>query len=113
MRRLNKIRTMLGWKWVQNMLKSRIEKKVKGPNLKRRESSPTLVWGEVLNDKGDVLTGRITTANGYALTVTGSLGIVEYLLKTEEQHSGYKTASALMGADYVCSLPGSSEFTIS
>ena len=108
-----KIRPILGWKWLQNILKKRIEKKVKGPDFKRRESSPTLVWGEVINDKGDAITARLVTANGYALTVTGSLGIVEYLLKTEEQVSGYKTASLLMGANYVCSLPGSSEFTIS
>ena len=113
MRRMDKIRPILGWKWVQNILKKRIEKKVKGPNLKRRESSPTLVWGEVINDQGEVITGRIVTANGYALTVTGSLGIVEYLLKTDDPVSGYKTAALLMGADYVCSLPGSGEFTMS
>lgn len=113
MRRMDKIRRILGWKWVQNILKRRIDKRVKGPSLKKRESTSTLVWGEVINDKGDVITGRIVTANGYALTATGSLGIVEHLLKTEESISGYKTASLLMGADYVCSLPGSSEFTIS
>ncbi|MCP3672973.1 MAG: hypothetical protein GY829_00685 [Gammaproteobacteria bacterium] len=111
--RLDKIRPILGWQWVQNLLKKQIEKKVMGPELSKREHSPSYIWGEVLNEQGELKTGRLTTANGYDLTATGSLGVVEYLLNTEEFPSGYQTVSQLMGADYVCSLPGSSKITLS
>ena len=113
MRWMERIRPVLGWQWVQTILKNNIEKKVSGPGQSRRANSPTYVWGEVINDHGDVKTGRLITANGYNLTVTGSLGIVEQLLTDAEVATGYQTASLLMGADYVCSLPGSSEITIS
>ena len=45
------------------------------------------------------------TPNGYALTVSASLGIVEYLLANSPA-GGYYTPSLLMGADYVLKLPG-------
>lgn len=112
-RRLNKVRSILAWKWVQGLLKKQIEKKVRGPQLEKRERSPSLIWGEVINQQGEIKTARLTTANGYTLTAMGSLGIVEYLLTTDEVVAGYKTASILMGADYVCTLPGSSEIIVS
>ena len=50
-------------------------------------------------DDGDVL------GNGYDMTVTASLGIVERLLQ-EAPEGGFYTPSLLMGADYVSELPG-------
>jgi short subunit dehydrogenase-like uncharacterized protein len=47
----------------------------------------------------------MTTPDGYDVTVTASLGIVEYLLENEVE-GGFYTPSLLMGADYVTSLPG-------
>jgi len=113
LKRMEKFRSVLSWKWVQRIMKRNVDKKVSGPDQSRRENTQTHVWGEVINEQGDVITGRLVTANGYDLTVTGSLGIVQYLLSDEELPSGYHTASQLMGADYVCSLPGSSEITLS
>jgi len=113
LKRLEKVRPILGWQWIQNLMKKNIDKKVTGPDKSKREKSETLVWGEVINGQGEVKTGRLTTANGYDLTVTGSIGIVEHLLSADEIAPGYYTPSQLMGADYVCSLPGSSEITIS
>jgi len=47
----------------------------------------------------------MTTPNGYDLTVTASLGIVDFLLNNDVE-GGYYTPSLLMGADYAASLPG-------
>ncbi len=113
LRRMEKIRLVLGWKWVQDMLKRNIDKKISGPDQSKRDITQTHVWGEVINERGDVKTAHLVTANGYDLTVTGSIGIVQYLLSGEDVPSGYRTASQLMGADYVCSLPGSSEIKLS
>ncbi|MEO5595797.1 MAG: hypothetical protein ABIQ97_01435, partial [Lysobacteraceae bacterium] len=48
---------------------------------------------------------QLITPNGYALTVTAALGIIERLLQSDAP-AGYITPSQLMGADYVLSLPG-------
>ena len=44
-------------------------------------------------------------AEGYDLTVTGSLGIVQHLLENRPE-GGYYTPSLLMGSGYAASLPG-------
>jgi short subunit dehydrogenase-like uncharacterized protein len=113
LKRMDKLRSVLAWKWVQRFIKNKVEAKVQGPEESKRLQSSTYVWGEVINSQGDVKTARIVTANGYDLTVTGSLGIVDYLLNKEHSFTGFQTASSLMGANYVCTLPGSSEITLS
>ena len=47
----------------------------------------------------------MTTPNGYDLTVSAGLGIVEYLLENTVE-GGYYTPSLLMGSHYAASLPG-------
>jgi short subunit dehydrogenase-like uncharacterized protein len=69
------------------------------------------VWGEVETVTGDRRTARIRTANGYDVTVTASLGIVELLLAGTEL-VGYATPSMIAGRDFVTTLPGSGEMTI-
>jgi len=113
LRRMEKIRPILSWRWVQKLMKNRVEKTIKGPDESKRKHSPSYIWGEVINEQGQVITAQLITANGYDLTVTGSIGIVEKLLQTDEIISGFKTASLLKGANYVCKLPGSSEITLS
>ena len=54
---------------------------------------------------GAELRKRLRTPNGYDLTVTASLGIVQRLLAGGAP-AGFHTPSRLMGADYVLSLPG-------
>ncbi|MCG9702201.1 saccharopine dehydrogenase NADP-binding domain-containing protein [Vibrio natriegens] len=108
-KRANLIRPLLGSRWVQSLLKSHIGKKIKGPDEAQREETKTYVWGEAKNAKGMKKTVRILTTNGYDLTVTGSLAIVEHLLKSHSV-SGVYTPSKLMGADFVSQLPGCSTF---
>jgi short subunit dehydrogenase-like uncharacterized protein len=64
------------------------------------------VWGYGRDAAGRTRSERLRTPNGYDLTVTASLGIVERLLRGERPPGGYYTPSKLMGADYVLSLPG-------
>ncbi len=108
---LNKFRFLLGWKFVQNYLKKQVDKKVKGPDENKRNSLKTYVWGEARNKKGEIKTVKITTANGYALTITGSLAVVDYLNKHPD-HKGYTTPAVLIGADLVTTLPGSGDFIV-
>lgn len=108
---LNKFRFLLGLKFVQNYLKKQVDKKVKGPDESKRNSLKTYVWGEARNKNGEIKTVKIKTANGYALTITGSLAVVEYLINHSES-KGYTTPAVLIGADLVTTLPGSGDFIV-
>ena len=94
LKKMNYIRPLLGLGFVQNFLKKRIDKTVKGPSDEQRAQLKTYLWGEVTNAKGESKQLRLVTSNGYTLTVTGSLKMVEHTLTTDK--SGYYTPSTLV-----------------
>lgn len=104
-RRLRLLGPLLRTPWLQRFLKRRVERTVKGPNEQTRESTHSYFWGEVRGG-GRAQVRRMITPNGYALTVTASLGIVEAFLTQDAPPPGYYTPSQLMGPDYVLELPG-------
>lgn len=106
----NLLRPILRGTVFQQMMKSRVP--ATGPDASARASTPAHVWGEVRNEAGQVRTARITTANGYDLTVTGSLEFVTHLLD-HRPAGGYYTPSQLLGADLVSKLPGSGPMVVS
>ncbi len=112
MRKLNWIRPLLGMSWVQSMMKRRIEKSVQGPDETQRLASPTYVWGQVSNAAGEVLEARVTTANGYSVTMTGALAMTEHLLNNSSD-PGYHTPTSLIGAALITTLPGCGPIQIS
>ena len=97
---------------VQRFMKSRIEKTIPGPAEDERAATPTWVWGEVSNDSGETLTARVKTENGYSVTVSGALMMVNHLLANDAA-PGYHTPTTLMGADVVERLPGSTSIEYS
>lgn len=107
----NHLRWLLRFPSVQAFLKRRIERTVKGPDEARRSRSPTYVWGEAVNARGERRTARIRTANGYDLTVTGALAMTEQVLGGVFP-GGYYTPSGIAGADFVTRLPGSTSVVI-
>ena len=109
-RRANYVRWLLGFGPVQRFLKKKAGQ-MKGPSAELRAKLPTYVWGEVTNASGQTKTARIKTENGYSVTVTGSLAVVDYLLKNRPQGGSY-TPARLMGADLIARLPGSGPLTI-
>ena len=104
-RRANWFRPLLGFPPVLRYLQRRIGSRVQGPTAEQRARTRSRIWGEVRNGKGEKRRAEIDTPNGYDLTVTGALGIVQHLLGVAVP-GGYRTPSLLMGADYVLSLPG-------
>ena len=106
LRRIRWLGPLLGTAPVQAWLKSQVAKRVRGPTEKGRAASDTRVWGEVRDASGNELKAQLSTPNGYELTVTASLGIVQRLLEGARPAGGYYTPSQLMGADYVLALPG-------
>jgi len=105
MKRSRMLKPLLSMQWVQNMMKKRIEKSVTGPEMRERQNTQMQLWGEVNTADGRSVSATMTTPNGYDVTVTASLGIVEYLLENDVE-GGFYTPSLLMGADYAVNLPG-------
>ncbi|MFO1517449.1 MAG: saccharopine dehydrogenase NADP-binding domain-containing protein [Lysobacterales bacterium] len=105
MRWLRHLRPLLGLAPVQRYLKGKVEAGTPGPSAQRRAETGCYVWGEVGNARGDAARLALTTPNGYDLTATASVGIVQHLLRGGTA-GGYYTPSQLMGADYILRLPG-------
>ncbi|MCO7226484.1 trans-acting enoyl reductase family protein [Pleionea sp. CnH1-48] len=108
LRRLNLLRWLFKFNWVQNKMKSKIDKTTQGPTQSQREKSRTYIWGEVKNAAGKTLTGRIETSNGYELTYEGTLEITRALLSNNFSGGAY-TPSKLFGNDLIQRLPATSE----
>ncbi|GAB3382317.1 saccharopine dehydrogenase family protein [Lysobacter fragariae] len=104
-RRLRLLGPLLRTKVAQRFLKGRVEASIKGPDEATRASTQSHFWGEVRGN-GRAQVRRMVTPNGYALTVTASLGIVDCFLQNPAPAPGYYTPSQLMGPDYVLELPG-------
>jgi short subunit dehydrogenase-like uncharacterized protein len=109
-KRANHLRWLMRWRPVQSFLKRRAGA-LKGPSADARAKMPTFVWGEAVNAKGEKKTARIKTENGYSVTVTGALAVVEFLSSHRPKGGGY-TPAKLMGADLVEKLPGSGPLTV-
>lgn len=105
LKRLAWVQPLLGLGPVQSFLRSRVDRTVTGPDQDTREGSGVQVWGEVIGLDQRRVSGHLSGPNGYEITATASLGIVQQLL-AESVEGGYYTPSLLMGPDYAASLPG-------
>jgi short subunit dehydrogenase-like uncharacterized protein len=105
MKMLRYIGPVLAIPAVQNLLKNWIGKKVKGPTEQERESDEMQLWGEVTIEKGDKVTLRMRTPEGYSLTVDASVAATLRLIRNGVP-AGALTPSRAFGAEFVLSLPG-------
>jgi len=112
LKRINWFPWLLRLEIIQNFLKKKVKKKIKGPSIKERNNSKTYVWGQII--KGNkVLEGQLVTSNGYDLTVDGSLAVIDYIYKYKNDiKGGYFTPSQLCGNDLIEQLPKSSKIII-
>ncbi len=106
MERANWLRPLARIKPLQEFMKKQAAAKASHMSEEERDQAPTLVWGEVTNDSGDRRTARVKTANGYTVTIHGSLAVTEYLLGCKVE-GGYYTPAQLVGPELVEDLPGS------
>lgn len=112
MRLGNWVKPFLKLKFVQNLIKKQIDKKVIGPDEKTRLKVRTAIWGEVHNSKGKTLVARLETPDGYDVTTTGPISITEAILNGETSVVGSTTPSLLMGASFISTLPNTSEIAV-
>lgn len=108
----NLARPLLALAPVQRALKAGMDKLITGPDDEKRAGKATYVWGEARNAKGEIKTARVRTENVYSLTITGSLAVIEHLMKNRPDGGAY-TPAKLVGAHLVTTLPGSGAMQIS
>lgn len=115
MRLFGSLRFLLQSEAVQALLKRQVAR-IPGPSADERKKSRTFVWGEATNAAGKQVTARVETENGYDVTVTGSLAIVDELIRREARSeslpAGSTTPARLLGAELVARLPGSGALTV-
>jgi short subunit dehydrogenase-like uncharacterized protein len=104
-RALDWARPLLARESVQVLLR-RLADRANGPSEEEWRTGSPRFWGEVRNAAGERRAARLETANGYRLTVDGTIMAAKCLLEHAPQ-SGYTTPSLLMGARCVEQLPGS------
>ena len=75
------------------------------PNTRNKKRRKIFFWGEVIDDKGNAVTARFSTGDGYDVTAVGIVVVADYLLQ-DHKHKGYYTPSILMGKELVDQIPG-------
>ena len=87
------------------MIQNRIERSWKNPTPEIRKEGKSFFWGEVIDDKGNAVTARFSTGDGYDVTAVGIVVVADFLLQ-DHKHKGYYTPSILMGKELVDQIPG-------
>ncbi len=105
MRSLRRFTPLLRWTWVQNLLKRRVEKYVKGPDQDERDRDSSELYGEVTNDAGKRVYMTMIAPNGYSLTFDAAISAVEKVLAGAVE-PGAQTPSTAFGNSFVLGLKG-------
>ena len=105
MKRLRRLQPLLKLGPVQSFLRKKVERKISGPSGERRADSVMQIWGEAKSADGRMVSATMTTPNGYDLTVSASLALIDFLSKNTVE-GGFYTPSLLAGPGFAESLPG-------
>jgi short subunit dehydrogenase-like uncharacterized protein len=105
MKKIDGLRSFLGWKPVQFFMKRQVRKRVKGPDEQHRKITRSIIWGEVKNDKGDSVKAILNTPEGYSLTAMTSVEIAERILRGQLE-PGFYTPSKAFGPDFILDFDG-------
>jgi short subunit dehydrogenase-like uncharacterized protein len=105
MKRLRMMQALMRLGFVQSFLRNRVEARISGPSEERRAGSVMQIWGEAKSADGRTVSATMTTPNGYDLTASASLGLIDYVLNNPVE-GGFYTPSLLAGAGFAESLPG-------
>jgi short subunit dehydrogenase-like uncharacterized protein len=111
LRRVEMLRPLLSLAPVRALAGALAAGRSHGPTARQLETAKSWIWGEAKDDRGETRVARLTTTNGYRLTVDGVLLAVRALLANKGA-PGYRTPTQLLGARCVERLPGCSAITV-
>jgi short subunit dehydrogenase-like uncharacterized protein len=99
----------LGWalrsRFVQSLLKRRIQAGPPGPSDEERAKGKTFLWGEVSDREGRRVVSRLRGPEGYTFTMLTALAAMTRVLAGDAP-PGYQTPSLAFGPDFVLEVPG-------
>ena len=94
----------LGWllrtRFVQDRLRRRVLAGERGPSTEQRARGVSVLWGEVVDDRGGRAVSRLRGPEGYAWTVTCALAVVKQVLAGTVE-PGFRTPALAFGPDFV------------
>lgn len=97
---LNKIKNVLSNKSVNRFIQKIISSSTTGPSEQKRNKTETIVWGTVIDSKGNELTEAYQTMEGYNLTALGASESAVRVLNNEVE-SGTKSPSLAFGSSFM------------
>ena len=95
---------LLGAPSVQRLLKTQVDRWVRGPSEAERLRARAILWGSVRDARGRKLEGHLEVPEGYRLTAMSSLAIAERVLAGEVAPGAW-TPSMAFGPDFIATLP--------
>ncbi len=99
------VKSFLGLRSMQSLLKAQVEWLPEGPNEATRQRGRAVLIGVARNDKGDAVRSRLTTPEGYSLTTATAIDAARRVASGEVK-PGFQTPSRAFGVDYVLSFDG-------
>ncbi len=96
---------LLRTNFVRNFIKKKIKSRPPGPSNEQRKKSSSLVWGEVSNAEGKIITTAISCLDGYTLTAHSSLLITKKILEGNLK-LGYQTPAGCYGENLIMEVQG-------
>lgn len=111
MKTLQKLKWLMKRTLVQNYLQNKIRKNVTGPTEKQRNECKSYLWGEVRNEKGDIISARLTTLEGYKLTSITALMVLD-AMTVSPLEKGYLTPAMAFGADFILNVENTTRVDI-
>ena len=99
------LRPVLGSYAAQRLLKQLVRRLPPGPSDEERARGMSLLWGEVVDDRGARCVSRVRAPEAYTLTALTALAIAEKALAGRAP-AGFQTPSRASGADLILEIPG-------
>jgi len=110
--RMMKLQGSFNWllkmEWIKNIIRKKIKSRSAGPSDEMRSKAKSFVWGEVRNEKREIISHHFICADGYTLTAHSCLIITKKVLGGNFK-PGYQTPASCYGEELVKEIPGTVE----
>ena len=97
---------LLRQRWVKDYLLKKIDKRSAGPDLEKRESGRSYLWGKAWDGQGHSVEARMETVSGYLLTAKTAILIAGKILSSKEVQTGYFTPAQYFGENLILEVEG-------
>lgn len=100
--------TLLAIGPLRRLVQRWVEKNVRGPDEKTRQTAHSSVWVWATNEKGDQAQAWLETVEGYRFTAVAGVRCVERIFA--ERPQGALTPALAFGPDFVLDIPGTKRY---